>query len=664
MTNRIRKYCNAPAALLLAAVVLLLSSSIVLAHAAFVRSEPAPNSVLPEPPSAVTIWFTEPVETSLSEIIVLDATGKRVNTENAKALPEDPKALRVLLPRLPNGTYTVAFKNFSRVDGHSLSGSFIFSVGVPLPAAPALPAAPGPEQPLVQYPIEIVLRWLGLLSILAIVGCLVFELSISRSVLNVDNATQTMQSMDRRMESRTLDFVWLATVTFLAASIGELIVKTSAAGGIPLFQVLGRPIASVLQTGWGNIWLWRTSLLVGMIMVLVMVSLERRKRGLSGRREWQIVALAFAAGILLMISMVSHGAATTEIRAAAIFSDYLHLLAASVWIGGIFYLALVVPPVMKAQRGQPGNRRGSRAALFCPETHVTAIDRFSSLAMLSVGTLFITGLFSSWAQVTVLPALATPHGVTLLIKMGLIIPLLILGAVNRFWTRPRLAHDGRALQLLRKTLTAETILAVLVILSVGILVNLEPARQAAARQTQVQSGRLTLQSTTEGVNVKAIIEPGTLGLNLVTIFLTDRSGRPVTNARAVILQLTYLDKDIGSSTESTIDHGSGIWVAHEAFLNVAGNWQASLVIQRPGAFDERTSFRFRIPFSPESSVIAPSAETGKRLWGIELLLLGFLYGGIGLYAGGWKTRAGMLTIVCGGIAILAGLLMVIMSVLE
>ncbi|MBI2850030.1 MAG: copper resistance protein CopC [Chloroflexi bacterium] len=649
-------------------VISVLSSGVALAHAAFVRSEPAPNSVLSEPPGAVTIWFTEAAEPGLSEINVLDASSSRVSTEAVTVLPGDPKALTVRLPRLPNGVYTVAWKAFSAVDGHSLSGSFVFSVGVPLAQAPVLPAATKAEEPLVQAPAEVVLRWLGLLSILAVMGCLVFELFISRPLLASDNASEAMQSMDSRMESRTLSFVGLAAGIFLAATIGELLMKTSAATGASLFRTFGRPVASVLQTDWGNLWVWRVAVLFGMIIVLMLASRDRSKDRLSGRREWEMVALAFSAGILFTIALVSHGAATSEIRTAAIFSDYLHLLAASVWIGGIFYLALVIPPVMKAQRKlseskRASGRRAANSELFCPENHVTVIARYSTLAMLSVGTLFITGLYSSWAQVTTLPALATPYGKTLLIKLGLIVPLLLLGTVNLLWVRPRLAHDGAALRVLRKTITAEAVLAALVILSVGSLVGLETARQVASRQELSQPDRLVVQKTSEGVNLKIIIEPGTLGPNPVTIFLTDRSGRPITNATAVTLQLTYLDGEIAPFSEATLDHGGGIWVAHEPFFSVAGNWQASLVVQRPGAFDARTSFQFRIPLSAEGTVITLSAETGRRLFGIELALLGFLFGGVGLSAGGRKTRAGMAAMALGAIAIVAGLIVALVPAL-
>lgn len=638
--------------MLLVVVFLLLFSNIVSAHAAFVRSEPAPNSVLADPPDTITIWFTETVDPRLSMIDVLDAAGKRVNTEEASVLTGDTKALMVRLPRLPDGTYTVSWRNISSVDGDPSSGSFVFSIGLSPAVSPA--PVPVPKAPVFPSPAALLLRWLGILSILAIVGCLSFELLISWPVLSA-SPEPTLQSVAPQLNSRTFKFIWLAAGIFAVASIGEMLLRTSAAHGIPLSQAIGSPVVSFLQTGWGSLWLWRMKILLVLFAILVLALWDRRRRQVSGGREWQIVALVLAAGMLFTLSLTSHGAAITEFRAAGIFSDYLHLLAASVWVGGLFYLALVVPPVMKAQRQQnslPGVN--AQVPVFCPETYVIAIGRFSMLAMLSVGTLLITGLFSSWAQVTVLPALSTPYGVTLLIKLGLIAPLLILGAVNLFWVRPRLPHDGAALQTLRKTVTAEAVTAALVLLSVATLVSLEPARQVASRQIPVENPGLAFHENVNNLRVTLRVAPGMVGSNMAELYLQDDRGNParITQAR-LRFKNSSTDLEILSSALSV---GQGKYVVEDIMLPVAGDWKVEILVVRTDAFDTRVSFPFKLLADGAivSTVITPSTRTGNLLWGIEMLLLGLLFGGVGLYAGGQWTRVGMVTVVCGDILFIAG----------
>ncbi|MBI4317636.1 MAG: copper resistance protein CopC [Chloroflexi bacterium] len=270
------------APLLAVLTALLLTAAVASAHAAFVRSEPAPNSVLAEPPGSVTIWFTEPVESRFSEITILDAAGQRVDNKDPVVLPGDAHALSVNVPRLTGGTYTVAWRNISAVDGHPFNGSFVFSIGRTPATAPAVIT---PEPPLLPSPAEPVLRWLELLAILAIVGGLVFELFISKPVLETAGSDPVVQGAGRQMESRMLTLIWIASGLFFMASIGELVVKASAADAIPFQQALGRPMVSFLQTGWGIMWLWRMGTLLGLAVACSSASLEQRKRRLSGRRQ-------------------------------------------------------------------------------------------------------------------------------------------------------------------------------------------------------------------------------------------------------------------------------------------------------------------------------------------------------------------------------------------
>ena len=335
-------------------------------------------------------------------------------------------------------------------------------------------------------------------------------------------------------------------------------------------------------------------------------------------------------------------------------------------MGGIFYLAFVVPALMKSERLRQVKRTSTRMAPsdgpFCPASHVAAIGRFSALAMLSVGVLLITGLYNAWAEVNSFAALKTPYGTTLLVKLALIVPWLILGAVNMLWIKRRLAGAGRSLRLLRKLTTAEGVLAILVLLCVGALISLEPARLAEVRQELRQPNRLTLQSSAEGTDARVVIEPASLGQNFITVYLTDKSGKAVTDASQVTLRLTYLDQQFAPSAENIIDHGNGIWIAHQAVFGVAGRWQADLTVKRRGAFDSRMSLVFKMPFSLASSLAnGPPAQTGKRLWGAELLLLGFTFGGVSLYAGGRRTHLSIAGLLCGGIGIIGGAIVLLMA---
>src|SRR5687768_3473191 len=85
-----------------------------LAHAAYDRSQPAANAILPTAPPQVHIWFTEPLEPASSGATVVDQSGAAVTGAAARVAETDDYQLVVSLPAgLANGTYTVAWFNVS-----------------------------------------------------------------------------------------------------------------------------------------------------------------------------------------------------------------------------------------------------------------------------------------------------------------------------------------------------------------------------------------------------------------------------------------------------------------------------------------------------------------------------------------------------------------------
>ncbi|MDP2659764.1 MAG: copper resistance protein CopC, partial [Dehalococcoidia bacterium] len=149
------------------------------AHASLVRSDPAPRSVLADPPQRVTLWFAEPVEPKFSEIRVLDSAGNRIDNGDMAVSPADPKSISVSLGPQGQGTYTVAWRNLSALDGHALRGSFTYSMGTE--SSPGQPIeGPAPSFP---SPPEPVLKWISLLGALALVGGSSFYLLVAAPAL-------------------------------------------------------------------------------------------------------------------------------------------------------------------------------------------------------------------------------------------------------------------------------------------------------------------------------------------------------------------------------------------------------------------------------------------------------------------------------------------------
>ena len=99
------------------------------AHAAFDRSDPPPNAILPDSPETVQVWFTEPLEFDYSTLTLYDERGAPV--PGASSEPgDDDYSLRILLSEpLDRGTYSVVWDNLSAADGHTAGGYIAFTVG-------------------------------------------------------------------------------------------------------------------------------------------------------------------------------------------------------------------------------------------------------------------------------------------------------------------------------------------------------------------------------------------------------------------------------------------------------------------------------------------------------------------------------------------------------
>ncbi len=107
--------------------LLLVAPSLATAHAYLVKSIPAGRATLFSSPAKVQLWFNERLEPRYSSLSVIDPDGKRVDLDNARVPPDDPKQLWVGVKQLSSGRYLVRFRVLS-VDGHIVEQSFPFTI--------------------------------------------------------------------------------------------------------------------------------------------------------------------------------------------------------------------------------------------------------------------------------------------------------------------------------------------------------------------------------------------------------------------------------------------------------------------------------------------------------------------------------------------------------
>lgn len=123
-----------------------------------------------------------------------------------------------------------------------------------------------------------------------------------------------------------------------------------------------------------------------------------------------------------------------------VFSVWLHILAAVVWIGGMVFLALVLVPVI---------RRPEYQELAASLIHFTGL-RFRSVGWGCLGLLLLSGAFNlgyrrfGWADVWRGEILRGPFGRILGLKLALVAVIFLLSAVHDFHIGPRATALWRA----------------------------------------------------------------------------------------------------------------------------------------------------------------------------------------------------------------------------
>jgi copper transport protein len=217
-----------------------------------------------------------------------------------------------------------------------------------------------------------------------------------------------------------------------------------------------------------------------------------------------------------------------------------------------------------------GSRRWQLAA--------TSVPRFSTTAVVSVAILIVAGTINGYLQVRAWRGLwDTEYGILLLVKVGLVLPLLAMGAYNNRFAVPRLrAQIASGVERVRFLRLAGVELAVMVAV-VGVtaaLVNAPPARTEIemheASETELALGPFMAHME---------IMPATVGRN--EIHLTFEKGRP----EEVNLSARLDAQDIGPLRyRARRGMEPGAYVVRRVNLSPAGEWELRIDARR-GEFD-------------------------------------------------------------------------------
>ncbi len=441
------------AALLAVSLVLILPGTSE-AHAILLRSNPAPNAVLSTAPEQVQMWFTEAISPVASTAAVVNSANQRVDRRDAFVSPDDSTAMDVSLqPNLSPGVYAVVWRTVSTDDGHVLIGSFQFTIAGPDGSIPTLSAgtvlgqnvlggsnSTGQDTGQLDGLTLFNLLMITLVELGAVfwVGAQFWPIFVLLpSAEDHEELSASNQQAQQRFERR---FSLPVLLLLLLANSGVLFGQALAISGGNIADALAPTLlASLLTNGrFGTFWIVRVIvILLALRLSLYQLQWHRSRRGSHPRLvntilPWANLLLGLA--LFIAMAMSSHASAVSgNIGVLALVVDWLHLIGAALWVGGMLYIATSYLPVL--QKSTVAERARSL---------VTVLPYYTPWAVAGVVMLAVTGPLSATIEVKSWEQLfATDYGRTLMVKVFLVGALLVTSAIHVFLLRPRLRKEAR-----------------------------------------------------------------------------------------------------------------------------------------------------------------------------------------------------------------------------
>ncbi|MFJ2891853.1 copper resistance protein CopC [Streptomyces sp. NPDC087305] len=572
-------------------LLLLGTASTASAHAALESTDPADGSVLKSAPRTVTLTFSESVALLDDSFRVYDPDNRRVSTSSAHHAKGAGDTASVTLPgKLGTGTFTVAWRVVS-ADSHPVSGAFTFSIGKP--SATTTPVATAPTEDPLTGTLYDMARYVAYIAAALLIGTATF-LALCRPP-------------DPTVLNKPIRTGWW---TLLAATLALLLLRSPYEAGTALTTAFEpSAIPKTLTTRPGEALAARVVLLAATAVFL----LRLRGRTRFGRLT-TATGTALAIGLALTWASAEHASAGIQVP-VAMTSAVLHLLAMSVWLGGLTALLTTL--------------------YRSPALDAAPVARFSRLAFTSVTVLVVTGIYQSWRGLGSWNALTgTSYGRILLVKLGAVVLLLAAAGWSRQWTSrltgaevrlrvpelvrtgadgasastgdgppsagdgPPSAGDGgtapqaaaddsqdRLRRGLRRSVLVEVAVGVAVLVVTTLLTNTLPGRAAAdAQQTATPAGIPAASVTTvpfrvgdAGGKVQITLDPGRVGENSVEAVVYGPDGGFAT-VPELRLSFTLSAQKIGPLDADIKDEG-GYWGTNSLNLPIAGTWTMKVTVR-------------------------------------------------------------------------------------
>lgn len=627
--NLILKVTTILSLIIIMSLFFLPKLNMVNGHAIPDRYTLEPNSLIEKPesfPSSISIIFSERPDPKVSYIHVTNSEGNRIDNNDFKITGDNDRrgTVTVKTNLIEEGVYAVSWSTLSLDDGHVSKGTYVVGVGVGSSLSANTVIKNVTDTNTTYSPIMSVAKIPIIIGQVYVLGFVFSQIMIWKDI--------------RRHDLRNIiDFILIRRFTNPVIILS--IVMAAAATLIPIIQsaIISETQSEYMknlgllyfETANGKVWLIRViSCAIEAFAAYYygrdVTNEANRSNSVTRRTKGTILLYILLIAVLLFIvtnSVTSHSSSLVTWSQLGIFADFVHSVVVSIWIGGLMYIFYILfPNVIPISKDISGK---VHQIIAQPKSILLIIlSRFSVISTICVGVVGITGLSLAWFHIqNIDELLLSDYGRTLIVKLSLVLPVVILGGYHQFWigrimkvlgfgqaeeNESSKAIFSQRFSSVKKTIKIECILAASVLCAASVLtVTSPPAAMENNEMTQPNFNAdipspmqddfvRTLE--TQRVPITFVISPFVTGFNNFTVNIPGNN-KSIDQVSNVSIEFRKSDLSLGPIFAKLSKNNETSYSTNGGYLSQPGQWDLKVTIQRSNLYD----LNYRLSFTVNKS---------------------------------------------------------------
>jgi len=573
-------------------------------------------------PSSISILFSERPEPKISHIHVTNSEGERMDNNDFKITGENDRRGTVTVDknRIRDGIYSISWSTLSLDDGHVAKGTYVVGVGV----GSSLPAGTVPktvtDNNIVYSPAMAIVKIPIVVGEVYVLGFVFSQLFIWKDIPKQELRNIIHSLLRRRF---TNSIIVISIVMAIAATLIPVFQSTTISETqSDYFKNL---VLLYFETTNGIAWLIRiiSCFIIAFAAYYYGRAVTNESNGFiyaRSRNKGTILLFILLTGASIFIgtnSFTSHSSSIASWSQLGNIADFAHSIVVSIWIGGLMYILYVLlPNVITISNNISGKMQQIIAQ---PKSILILIlSRFSVVSTICVGVVGITGLFLAWLHIQNMDELLlSDYGRTLIVKLSLILPVVILGGYHQFWISRKLkvldfervnnVNDSSNTNSIQRFSSLKTSLKIECILALGVLcvasfltVTNPPTASQNNEIVQLNPNddmssavqdELVRTLETQGIHISLVISPFVTGFNNFTVNIlgnTESIGQFSNSS----IEFRKSDLSLGPIFANLAKNNETSYSVNGGYLSQPGVWDIKVTVKRPNSYDlnYRTSF--------------------------------------------------------------------------